>query len=420
MLDEKFYNAVKKMIEEEGDLPNAIHRLIDDDKYNALPYESRERYVLEVANKYREAKERYYKERENEQRKKQEEDFRRQEEERKRVEQEKLKLEETKRKEKIRRKEEAKRKREEGIRRLQFEHGAIGSEVNEKRNKFDKQSNSEELFTKYSGCSETVNFVNNIEREEKEKLSKIFGKSSPGFENKFINNSGLGLDSLFCRFDSIIFLDTETTGLDSRNDRLIELAAIKVVREECNLQIAREMDSFIKLPEGMKLDKQIIELTGITNEDLLFKGKESKFVFQQFATMLAEEKTLLVAYNAQFDLNFIYWGLFREGLTSCLKDVKVIDAMTIYKDRRPYPHKLINAIQEYELSNIVSNSHRAIDDTKALFEVVKAMSKEYDDLDKYINLFGYNPKYGINGAKINSVTYLPQPYNSYKKIYETI
>lgn len=34
MLDEKFYNAVKKMIEEEGDLPNAIHRLIDDDKYS--------------------------------------------------------------------------------------------------------------------------------------------------------------------------------------------------------------------------------------------------------------------------------------------------------------------------------------------------------------------------------------------------
>lgn len=146
MLDEKFYNAVKKMIEEEGDLPNAIHRLIDDDKYNALPYESRERYVLEVANKYREAKERYYKERENEQRKKQEEDFRRQEEERKRVEQEKLKLEETKRKEKIRRKEEAKRKREEGIRRLQFEHGAIGSEVNEKRNKFDKQSWLQSFF----------------------------------------------------------------------------------------------------------------------------------------------------------------------------------------------------------------------------------------------------------------------------------
>jgi DNA polymerase-3 subunit epsilon len=40
--------------------------------------------------------------------------------------------------------------------------------------------------------------------------------------------------------------------------------------------------------------------------------------------------------------------------------------------------------------------------------------------DRYINLFGYNPKHGISGKKISSVTYLPQPYNRPKgaKLYE--
>ena len=46
------------------------------------------------------------------------------------------------------------------------------------------------------------------------------------------------------------------------------------------------------------------------------------------------------------------------------------------------------------------------------------MEKEKDDLEKYINLFGYNPKYGIEGKPIGSVTYKPQPYNPRLPLYE--
>ena len=44
--------------------------------------------------------------------------------------------------------------------------------------------------------------------------------------------------------------------------------------------------------------------------------------------------------------------------------------------------------------------------------------QEKDDLLKYVNLFGYNPKYGIEGKAIGSVTYKPQPYNPRKPLYE--
>jgi DNA polymerase-3 subunit epsilon len=46
------------------------------------------------------------------------------------------------------------------------------------------------------------------------------------------------------------------------------------------------------------------------------------------------------------------------------------------------------------------------------------MGKEEDNLHHYVNLFGYNPKYGISGQKISSVRYLPQKYDSIKKLYE--
>ena len=115
----------------------------------------------------------------------------------------------------------------------------------------------------------------------------------------------------------------------------------------------------------------------------------------------------MVAHNAQFDACFLRELLrgFKPGHLDWL------DSLTVYKDRRPYPHKLANAILAYELEDKVQNSHRAIDDVLALFEVLKAMDEERDDLGSYVNLFGYNPKYGVSGRRITSVRYEPHGFN---------
>ena len=94
----------------------------------------------------------------------------------------------------------------------------------------------------------------------------------------------------------------------------------------------------------------------------------------------------------------------------------MLDALTVYKDRRPYPHTLKDAIAAYQLKT--QNTHRAIDDVKATFELLCAMEQELNDLDQYINLFGYNPRYGMNGRRIASVRYRPQAYGLKKKLYE--
>lgn len=71
---------------------------------------------------------------------------------------------------------------------------------------------------------------------------------------------------------------------------------------------------------------------------------------------------------------------------------------------------VIDKIEHYGLADKVQNSHRAIDDVLALYEVTKAMSEERDDLTDYIDLLGYNPKYGITGRKLRQITYMPQSY----------
>ena len=92
----------------------------------------------------------------------------------------------------------------------------------------------------------------------------------------------------------------------------------------------------------------------------------------------------------------------------------------MYKDRRSYPHKLCNAIENYDLSGKVVNSHRAVDDVLATVEVMKAMEQEKNGLHRYINLFGYNRKYGISGKPIGSVTYKPQGFDPLAPLYETV
>ena len=92
--------------------------------------------------------------------------------------------------------------------------------------------------------------------------------------------------------------------------------------------------------------------------------------------------------------------------------------LTVYKDRHSYPHKLCNAIETYGLSDQVVNSHRAVDDVIATVAVTKAMEDERCDLERYVNLFGYNPKFGLDSKPIGSVTYKPQPYDPLAPLYE--
>lgn len=224
--------------------------------------------------------------------------------------------------------------------------------------------------------------------------------------------------SLFDEFENIIVLDTETTGINAKTEEIIELAMLSLRTTADGFEINGEYDKFIKLSPGKLLPPEITKLTGISPEMIDAYGVSKEDAGKALSEALKNDKTLLVAYNAQFDMCFLYFFLYRLGLSESLKGVKMLDAMTVYKDRRAYPHKLCNAIEEYKVEAV--NSHRAIDDTKAAFLLLCAMAEEKDDLLSYINLFGYNKKYGVSGPRISSVRYLPQGFEPGIPLYEQI
>lgn len=215
------------------------------------------------------------------------------------------------------------------------------------------------------------------------------------------------LHSLLSEYDAVVFFDTETTGLDAKENQIIELAALRVERwHDGTPYVQSKMDVFIKLPDGEKLPERIVELTCITDEMLAESGISAEEAADKIADMM-RGPALMVAHNAHFDANFLRYLLKNKKVGA----VGWLDTLTVYKDRRPYPHKLADAIAAYNLTDQVKNSHRAIDDVEALAAVTNAMAAERDDLPRYVNLFGFNPKYGVPIFPIKNVRYVPQAFH---------
>ena len=224
-------------------------------------------------------------------------------------------------------------------------------------------------------------------------------------------------DGLFARYDKLLLFDTETTGLRFDRDEIIEFAAVLVEKVNGIPQVTREYDELITLSPGMTVPPEIEKLTGISNEDIAARGISKNRLCRDIADMVSGN-TLLLAYNAHFDLSFLFYLLLRSGDPGILKGKDKLDLLTVYKDRHSYPHKLCNAIEVYDLAGKVVNSHRAVDDVLATVAVMEAMEQEKDDILRYVNLFGYNPKYGVSGKPIGSVTYKPQRFDPPMPLYE--
>ena len=225
------------------------------------------------------------------------------------------------------------------------------------------------------------------------------------------------LEKFFEKYHRLVLFDTETTGLDYSRDEIIEFAAVVVEWQNGEAVVVREYDELISLSPGGFVPPKIEALTGISTQDIRERGLPKTRVARDIAEMIAGN-TLLLAYNAHFDLSFLYYFLLRDGDPMILKGKDKLDLLTVYRDRRSYPHKLCNAIEAYGLAGQVVNSHRAVDDVIATVAVMKSMEAEKDDLLNYVNLFGFYSKYGVSGKPIGSVRYKPQPFDSPKPLYE--
>lgn len=207
------------------------------------------------------------------------------------------------------------------------------------------------------------------------------------------------------KYEYILVFDFETTGLSPFNDRIIEIGAILLKKTPSGAyQINDELNVLIK--QDSPLNEKIIEITSITDEMLNEQGISEAEAFLKFQK-LHKKDCLLVAYNISFDYGFLN-ELYKRHLNdkNLFINNDLLDVMAIYKDRHPYPHRLESAVNTYNIVN--EDAHRALDDAKATLYVLVKMIEQRDSAEKYINVIGYNPRYGPSEYKAPHVSYVPQ------------
>jgi len=158
---------------------------------------------------------------------------------------------------------------------------------------------------------------------------------------------------------SFVAIDIETTGLDYRNDEIIEIAAI---RFQDGVETAR-FDTFVR-PHG-KLPKFIEYLTHISPDDLK-QAPQVGIALSRFREFISG--AILVGHNISFDLGFINHYL------TLGKDIPLsnhsYDTADLSRYYLPYlnDHKLSTLTEFFDVS--LENAHRADADAKATGELL--------------------------------------------------
>ena len=251
--------------------------------------------------------------------------------------------------------------------------------------------------------------------------ASILGHEEAGrcYSDWFPAHNDLAPRCSLSQFDNIIIFTLKTTGLDSAADSIIQLSALKAVPGLHGYSVSEEIDDLIDLPIRTVLSDEIVRITGIDNYLLDRFGKCPPEVFRSFLQFVGSGKTLFISYNAHFHASFLIHAFENYGCDHSLCFRYILDLLTVFRDRYAYPHKLSDALAVYQLENTIASSPYVLNNACSLLELLKAMEQEFDDLCRYVNLFGFNPRYGIKGDRLPRIRYKAQYFNSFKKLYET-
>jgi DNA polymerase-3 subunit epsilon len=159
-----------------------------------------------------------------------------------------------------------------------------------------------------------------------------------------------------------IVFDTETTGLDWRDDRVIELGGIELVNR---FPTGRTFHRYIN-PQGREINAEAQAVHGISMADLADKPGFADIV-EDFIEFI--DGAHLVAHNAGFDIAFINAEFARLGHLA-VEQTRVVDTLAIAKRKHPMgPNSLDALCRRYGIDNSHRTKHGALLDSELLAEV---------------------------------------------------
>ena len=179
-----------------------------------------------------------------------------------------------------------------------------------------------------------------------------------------LNEKGQNLD------DTYVVFDLETTGFSSKNDKIIEIGAVKIRNGEI-------IDNFSEFVNPRRpIPYKIIELTGI-NDDMVRDAQSIEDILPRFIEFIGD--SVVVAHNASFDCSFISKNCNDLGLKF---EPTIVDTVPLCRFLYPELKSVKLNIVAKHLGVKLESHHRAVDDAKAtgdiLLECIKKIKEEIE------------------------------------------
>lgn len=181
-------------------------------------------------------------------------------------------------------------------------------------------------------------------------------------------------------YNNYVVFDIETTGLSSRNDKITEIGAVKIIDGII-------VDSFSHLINPEKeIPQVVVELTGISNS-LVENEPTIEEVIPKFYEF--SKDSVLVAHNAKFDISFIR----REYKNNNLEfNHPILDTLVLARATMTHMKRFNLGTLCKNLGVSLVGAHRAVNDAEATAEVfIKLIEKikrneefNFDNLNKHI------------------------------------
>ena len=167
----------------------------------------------------------------------------------------------------------------------------------------------------------------------------------------------------------LVFFDLETTGLDFKYDRVIELGALKAYPD------GRKESFYKRLNPSIRIPQEVTDLIGITNSDVAGCPTFADTVNE---IDLFFQDCDLGGYNIlRFDAKVMVEEFKRCGRDFKLDSRSVVDAQVIFhqKEKRD-----LSAAYKFYCNKDLTGAHGAQADTNATFEIWLAQMNLYKDL----------------------------------------
>jgi DNA polymerase III subunit epsilon len=168
----------------------------------------------------------------------------------------------------------------------------------------------------------------------------------------------------------LVFFDIESTGLDTINDRIVEIAFVK-----CGLDLRPIEQKHWLLDPGMPIPAAATAVHHITDADVKGKPKFKDVAAEMFAFVAGCD---LGGYNLlRFDIPMLGMEFERAGVVFPEEQTKIVDAHTIFIKQEP---RNLTAAYALYCNKVLEDAHSALADTIATAEVFFGQVARYEDL----------------------------------------